>query len=125
MSTRIQVSIFENRMLIKSEDFDGPVELGREQNRDEGLYARRRDKGLYRWVVARREETAVGRSQIIVTPLDDGRVLPGKKQDAAHGSSAGASERSGARLRAAGSAEGTGCSASSRAAAWPAMRSRA
>ena len=74
MSTRIQVSIFENRLLIKSEDFDGPVELGREQNRDEGLYARRREKDLYRWVVARREETAVGRSQIIVTPLDDGRV---------------------------------------------------
>ena len=74
MSTRIQVSIFENRLLIKSEEFDGPVELGREQNRDEGLYARKGDKELYRWVVARREETTVGRCQIVVTPLDDGRV---------------------------------------------------
>ena len=74
MSTRIQVSIFENRLLVKSEEFDGPVELGREQNRDEGLYARRGDKAPYRWVVARREETTVGRSQIIVTPLDEGRV---------------------------------------------------
>ena len=74
MSTRIQVSIFENRLLVKSEEFDGPVELGREQNREEGLYARRGGKAPYRWVVARREETTVGRSQIIVTPLDEGRV---------------------------------------------------
>ena len=74
MSTRIQVSIFENRLLVRSEEFDGPVELGREQNRDEGLYARRGGKAPYRWVVARREETTVGRSQIIVTPLDEGRV---------------------------------------------------
>ena len=57
MSTRIQVSVFENRLLVKAEEFDGPVELGREQNRDEGLYSRKGDKELYRWVVARRDET--------------------------------------------------------------------
>ena len=74
MSTRLQVMVYENRQLRESSEFDGPVELGRQRDREEGLFSRKRENANWRWVIARRDETTVGRSQMILSPLADGRV---------------------------------------------------
>ncbi len=72
MSTRLQIIVYENRQMCQSAEFEGPVELGRQRDRDEALYARRQEGGLSRWVIARRSEITVGRSQLTVTALPDG-----------------------------------------------------
>ncbi len=74
MSTRLQIVVYENRQMCQSAEFEGPVELGRQRDRDETLYARRQEDGQSRWVIARRDETTVGRSQLTVTALPDGRL---------------------------------------------------
>src|SRR5437016_974160 len=74
MMTRLQVMVYENRQLKESAEFEGPVELGRQRDRDEGLFSRKQENAVWRWVIARRDETTVGRNQIQLTPLPDGRV---------------------------------------------------
>jgi adenylate cyclase len=87
MSARLQVLVYENRQLKESSEFDGPVELGRQRDREERLYARRkaalryrdlagreRDAEGWRWVIAGREETTVGRNQAVVEPISEGIV---------------------------------------------------
>jgi adenylate cyclase len=71
---RLQVLVYENRQLKESAEFDGPVELGRQRDRDELLFSRKQENGTWRWVIARRDETAVGRNQVRLNPLDDSRV---------------------------------------------------
>jgi adenylate cyclase len=70
----MQVLVFENRQLKESCEFDGSVELGRQRDRDEALFSRKRENNAWRWVIARRDETTVGRNQVRLTPLDNGRV---------------------------------------------------
>ncbi len=74
MLMRLQVLVYENRQLKESSEFDGTIELGRQRDRDEGLFSRKRENNAWRWVIARRDETTVGRNQMILAPLDDGRV---------------------------------------------------
>ncbi|MGL4550280.1 MAG: adenylate/guanylate cyclase domain-containing protein [Gemmataceae bacterium] len=81
MSTRLQVMVYEARQLKETAEFDGPVELGRQRDREETLYSRRRDGDLWRWVIARRDETTVGRNQMLLTPLPDEKVRVGNGSD--------------------------------------------
>src|SRR5262245_34889128 len=74
MSTRLQVLVFEKGQQVQSAEFDAPVEVGRQRDRDEGLFSRRKEGPGWRWVVARRDETMVGRNQLRLEPLPDGRV---------------------------------------------------
>jgi adenylate cyclase len=74
MSMRLQVMVYENRQLKESSEFDGPVELGRQRDRDEALFSRKREPNAWRWVIARRDETTVGRNQMLLAPTSDGRV---------------------------------------------------
>src|ERR1700722_12657278 len=74
MSMRLQVLVYENRQLKETSEFDGPVELGRQRDRDEGLFSCKRENNTWRWVIARRDETTVGRNQMMLYPLADGRV---------------------------------------------------
>src|SRR3954451_9354363 len=74
MVTRILVEVWENRQRKEASEFDGPVELGRQRDRDEALFARKNENGNWRWVIARRDETTVGRNQILLTPLNGERV---------------------------------------------------
>ncbi|NBO94132.1 MAG: hypothetical protein EBV06_17755, partial [Planctomycetia bacterium] len=55
--------------MVETAEFDGTVELGRQKDLHEQLYARKRDGELWRWVIAGREETNVGRNQMQLTPL--------------------------------------------------------
>src|SRR5579864_1880037 len=75
MSMRLQVLVYENRQLRESSEFDGPVELGRQRDREEALFSRKRENTAWRWVIARRDETTVGRNQMRLSPTADGRVL--------------------------------------------------
>ena len=50
MAPRLQVLVYENRQLKESAEFDGPVELGRQRDRDEGLFSRKRETNAWRWV---------------------------------------------------------------------------
>jgi adenylate cyclase len=74
MAPRLQVLVYENRKLQESADFDGPVELGRQRDRDEVLFSRKRESNSWRWVIARRDETTIGRTQMLLAPLENGRV---------------------------------------------------
>lgn len=74
MMTRLQVLVYEDRQLKESGEFDGQVELGRQRDRDEELFSRKQENGVWRWVIARRDETTVGRNQLLLTPLPDGKV---------------------------------------------------
>src|SRR4051794_37499471 len=73
-TNRLQILVYESRQLVQSAEFEGPVELGRQRDRDEVLFARKREQAGWRWVIARRDEVTVGRSQMTLAPLDDGRV---------------------------------------------------
>src|SRR5262245_26734249 len=74
MATRILVEVWENRQRKEVSEFDGPVELGRQRDRDEALFGRKQENGISRWVIARRDETTVGRNQILLTPINNERV---------------------------------------------------
>jgi adenylate cyclase len=74
MSAPLQVRVYESRQLAESAEFDGPVEVGRQRDREEGLFSRKREGANWRWVVARRDETMIGRNQMRLEPLPDGRV---------------------------------------------------
>jgi adenylate cyclase len=74
MPPRLQVLVYENRQLKESAEFDGPVELGRQRDRDEGLFSRKRETNAWRWVIARRDETTIGRNQMILSPMENGRI---------------------------------------------------
>lgn len=74
MSMRLLVMVYEARQLKETAEFDGPVELGRQKDRDESLFSRRREPDHWRWVIARRDETTIGRNQMRLVPLEDGRA---------------------------------------------------
>jgi adenylate cyclase len=74
MPTRLHVLVYENRQLKESGEFDGPVELGRQRDRDEVLFSRKKENTTWRWVIARRDETTIGRTQMLLAPLENGRV---------------------------------------------------
>src|SRR4051812_41053276 len=75
MSNRLQVLVYENRQLKESAEFDGPVELGRQRDRDEALFTRKKEPAGWRWVIARRDEVNVGRNQLRIEPRGDGLAL--------------------------------------------------
>src|SRR5262245_14703276 len=75
MTTRLQVMVYENRELRDQAEFDGPVELGRQRDREEALFTRKKQAtGGWRWVIASREEVSVGRNQVLIEPLGDNRA---------------------------------------------------
>src|SRR5262245_40817663 len=74
MTTRLQVMVYENRELRDQAEFDGPVELGRQRDRDEALFTRKKMPNGWRWVIAERGEVSVGRNQVMLEPLGDNRA---------------------------------------------------
>src|SRR5262249_52605594 len=73
-TTRILVEVWENRQRKEASEFAGPVELGGQRDRDEALFGRKQENGISRWVIARRDETTIGRNQILLTPISNERV---------------------------------------------------
>lgn len=71
---RLLVLVYENRQPVATEEFDGPIEIGRQRDRDEVMYSRKPEGKRTRWVVAERTETMVGREQLHIEPVTETRV---------------------------------------------------
>jgi adenylate cyclase len=74
MTAQWQLRVYDRQRLIHSADVNGPVELGRQSEGEEGPFAQRRDGTTSRVVIARLDEDAVSRKHLLVEPLTDGRV---------------------------------------------------
>jgi adenylate cyclase len=68
----VGVRVFEGAELLLSEEFDGPVELGRRLGPEEEIHARWSDAGRWRLAVAGEDEPDVTRRQMLVVPGYDG-----------------------------------------------------
>jgi adenylate cyclase len=74
MATPLNIQIYEKTVLKFSEDFDGPVELGRQRTEEPEPYNRRQESDRCRLVMARRDETGISRNHVLFEPLDNGQV---------------------------------------------------
>ena len=70
----IHIQIYDGNRLAFSEELDGPVELGRQSDRKEGVYSRRPEGGRWRVVIAGVDEDAVSRKHALLEPLVGGRL---------------------------------------------------
>ncbi|MFO0952936.1 MAG: adenylate/guanylate cyclase domain-containing protein [Isosphaeraceae bacterium] len=71
----IQIQVFEEGQLAFSEEFDGPVEVGRQSDANEDAFTRRLDEqGTWRLVIAKKREQTVSRKHARIDPVSGGRV---------------------------------------------------
>ena len=70
----LSIQVYDGNKLAFSEELDGPVELGRQSDRREGVYSRRPEAGRWRVVIAGVEEDAVSRKHALLEPLANGRL---------------------------------------------------
>jgi adenylate cyclase len=68
------IRIYDREALAASEECEGPVEVGRQNDPDEPLYAQRQLSGRVRIVVAGIDEQAVSRRQALLEPRASGRL---------------------------------------------------
>jgi adenylate cyclase len=69
-----QIRIYENQQLLYETDRPGPLELGRQDEGEDGPYAQRPAGGRCRLVIARREEQTISRRHALLEPGPDGKV---------------------------------------------------
>jgi adenylate cyclase len=74
MSLPIFIRVYEDHRLVCFEEFDGPVELGRQSEADEDAYTRRFENGRWRFVIARQSESGVSRRQALIEPIEAGWI---------------------------------------------------
>lgn len=70
----VMVRVFDRNRLVYSEDFQGPVQLGRQTEGEEPLRSLKLDNGTWRAVIAALDEDTVSRKHALVEPLPDGGV---------------------------------------------------
>ena len=70
------IRVYEKQQLVFSADFDGAVELGRQGEGTERLFAKKYDErdGRWRLVIAGRDEDSVSRKHALLEPLPGGRA---------------------------------------------------
>src|SRR5215468_8876639 len=74
MATALNIQVFEKTVLKHSDDFDGPVELGRQRTEEPEPFSRKREDDRWRLIMARRDETGISRSHVFFEPLAGGSV---------------------------------------------------
>jgi len=74
MTIRWQVKVFDDKQLVHTADVDGPVELGRQTDKEPGPYFARQSSGLWRIVIARLDENSISRKHLRVEPLPGGKA---------------------------------------------------
>jgi adenylate cyclase len=74
MGATIQIQVYEQDQLAFSDDFDGPIELGRQSDPTEETFTGRLEGGRRRVVIAHRKEQTVSRRHALIEPLPGGRV---------------------------------------------------
>jgi adenylate cyclase len=76
MTMLLQVNVYEKAELKHSDEFTGPVELGRQDYAERGPFTRRFDADRNRWrlIIAPGAENAIGRHHALLEPLPTGKV---------------------------------------------------
>ncbi len=75
MNTTWQLRIYDRHQLVGEHEVDGPIEVGRQSEGEEGPYALRRlETGASRLVIARLDENTVPRKHALLEPLGGGRA---------------------------------------------------
>jgi adenylate cyclase len=74
MAAAVLIRVFDRQSLMFAEEFEGPVELGRQSEPGEQIYSRRLESGRWRLVVAGSDEPSVSRKQVLVEPSGAGVV---------------------------------------------------
>lgn len=68
------IRLYDRNELVFTDEFEEPVELGRQSEAAEQTYSRRQEGKHWRVVIARMEEQAVSRRHALIEPLAGGRV---------------------------------------------------
>ena len=74
MTAPLQIRVYEGLKLIFSDDFEGIVELGRQNESREALFSKRFDSGKWRLVIANLDEDRVSRRHALLEPLSEHKV---------------------------------------------------
>jgi adenylate cyclase len=75
MTTTWQLRIYDRQLLVGEHEVDGPVEVGRQSENEEGPYSlKRTEVGVWRLVIARLDENTVPRKHAVIEPLGAGRA---------------------------------------------------
>lgn len=74
MSGVLQVLVYDQKQRVYGDTFSGPVELGRQRDGKEVLYACRKDDKRSRLVIARLDEDTVSREHALIEPLANNRI---------------------------------------------------
>jgi adenylate cyclase len=73
MTTTWEIRFYDRQQFVCDGEVDGPIELGRQSEGEEGPYTlRRSESGLWRGVIARLDETDVPRKHVRIEPLPGG-----------------------------------------------------
>ncbi len=70
----VVVRVSDDAELVLSEEFDGPVELGRQFGPEEEMLRRGNEAGRWRMAVARESEPDVSRRHVLVVPENAGAL---------------------------------------------------
>jgi adenylate cyclase len=74
MATALELLVYDKKVLVYTDEFDGPVELGRQSGSREGLYTKTFKAGQWRVVIASYDEESVSRRHALLEPLPGGRL---------------------------------------------------
>jgi len=74
MAAALHVSVYDKNLLVYTDEFDGPVELGRQSDGREGLFTKRLEAGRWRVVIASFDEESVSRRHTLLEPLASGKI---------------------------------------------------
>ncbi|MBV8270462.1 MAG: adenylate/guanylate cyclase domain-containing protein [Planctomycetaceae bacterium] len=74
MTAPLQIRVYENHELIFSDEFEGIVELGRQNETREALFSKRFDAGRWRLVIANLDEDMVSRRHALLEPISESKI---------------------------------------------------
>ncbi len=72
--TMLQVKVYENRELKFTDEFEGPLELGRQDHGEKGPFTKKLAGGQWRLIIAAGSENAIGRHHAFMEPMSDTKV---------------------------------------------------
>jgi adenylate cyclase len=76
VNNRLEVRVYHEAELVYSHEFTGPVELGRQREREPGPFHLTRMETFGRWrvVIARDDERFISRHYVLIEPLESAQV---------------------------------------------------
>jgi adenylate cyclase len=74
MAKSLHIQVFDKQQLLFSDDLTGPIELGRQRQKEQSSYRPIREADRWRLSIARTDEPDVSRRHALIEPLEAGRV---------------------------------------------------